>query len=315
VKFSEVSTGFNDNPQTPHVVTLTRTRTISDASSEPTCRFTPTRDCFLNRLLACAPALRRAPRSPPRRPHPHRKGGGNAGVGGSRAPRRPASIPLGLIGSIRRNMPDDGMLFVDVTISEHLAAEHYRVCRPRTYFNPTDNQSMGWSIPASLGAQRIHHGKAVATLTGERVPADVGDGGFSTAAREGLPVKFFVLDDQSYQFMQQLQEPAFVRTTATVLARLNYRAPRGGAGGGVPRDRGSRRVGCEGARRDVPSGAVLVRVVCDYEKRKIRWVDAVRARFIRELTAAQKARFLARLAGARRAVRQAERLRSVPAET
>jgi acetolactate synthase-1/2/3 large subunit len=42
-------------------------------------------------------------------------------------------------------------------------------------------------------------------------------------------------------------------------------------------------------------GPVLVRVVTDYGKRKIRWIEAVRARYTKELTAAQKARFLARI--------------------
>jgi acetolactate synthase-1/2/3 large subunit len=43
------------------------------------------------------------------------------------------------------------------------------------------------------------------------------------------------------------------------------------------------------------SGPVLIRVVTDYSQRKIRWIEAVRARFTDELTVAQKARFLARI--------------------
>ena len=43
------------------------------------------------------------------------------------------------------------------------------------------------------------------------------------------------------------------------------------------------------------NGPVLVRVSTDYGKRKIRWIEAVRARYTKELTAAQKARFLARI--------------------
>ena len=62
--------------------------------------------------------------------------------------------PMALVLALRRNLCEDAQLFVDVTVSEHLAAEAFTVCRPRTYFNPTDNQSMGWSIPAALGAQR-----------------------------------------------------------------------------------------------------------------------------------------------------------------
>ena len=45
-------------------------------------------------------------------------------------------------------------------------------------------------------------------------------------------------------------------------------------------------------------GPVLVRVVTDYGDRKIRWIEAVRKRYTGELTASQKARFLARI-GAR----------------
>src|SRR5690606_4268480 len=94
---------------------------------------------------------------------------------------------------------------------------------PRTYFNPTDNQSMGWSIPAALGAQQVHRDRTVVAV--------VGDGCFlmsameiSTAARAHLPVKFFVLDDQAYHYMQTLQKAAYHQTTATVLARLDYAA-------------------------------------------------------------------------------------------
>ena len=42
-------------------------------------------------------------------------------------------------------------------------------------------------------------------------------------------------------------------------------------------------------------GIPLVRVLTDYGDRQVRWVDAVRARYTKELTAAQKARFLARI--------------------
>ncbi|HUR55558.1 MAG TPA: thiamine pyrophosphate-dependent enzyme, partial [Gemmataceae bacterium] len=163
------------------------------------------------------------------------------------------------------------------------------------YFNPTDNQSMGWSIGASIGAQRVHHGRAVATLTGDGCLL-MSAMEISTAAREGLPVKFFVLDDQAYQFMQQLQEPAFVRTTATVLARLNYRALAAALGVAFQEIEVHAELDAKVRGAMCHPGPVLVRVVCDYGKRNIRWVDAVRARYIKELTVAQKTRFLGRLA-------------------
>jgi acetolactate synthase I/II/III large subunit len=41
-----------------------------------------------------------------------------------------------------------------------------------------------------------------------------------------------------------------------------------------------------------------VRILTDYNDRKIRWLEAVRDRYAKELSPSQKARFLARL-GAR----------------
>ena len=174
-----------------------------------------------------------------------------------------------------------------MTCAEHWAAEAYTVRQPRTYFNPTDNQAMGWSIPASIGAQRVHPGRQVVTVTG--------DGCFlmtameiSTAARECLPVKFFVLDDQAYHYMQVLQEKAYRRTTATILARLDYAALAKGFGVEYMEIDGDRdaEAGVRGALEQ--PGPVLTRVVTDYGKRPIRWLDAVRTRYIDDLTRSRR---------------------------
>ena len=202
--------------------------------------------------------------------------------------------PMTFLLALRTATCPDALTFVDVTCAEHWAAEAYTVRQPRTYFNPTDNQAMGWSIPASIGAQRVHPGRQVVTVTG--------DGCFlmtameiSTAARECLPVKFFVLDDQAYHYMQVLQEKAYRRTTATILARLDYAALAKGFGVEYMEIDGDRdaEAGVRGALEQ--PGPVLTRVVTDYGKRPIRWLDAVRTRYIDDLTREQKVRFLARL--------------------
>jgi acetolactate synthase-1/2/3 large subunit len=186
------------------------------------------------------------------------------------------------------------MLFVDVTISEMWAFEAFTVRRPRTFFNPSNNQSMGWSIPAGLGAQRAHPNRQVCTITG--------DGAFlvsglelSTAARDGLPVKFFILDDHAYSFMQMLQLPAYQRTTATTLARLDFEALARGLGmnyQGIHTTKGID----SGIRAALShDGPVLAHVTIDHGKRPMRWLRTVRRRFVRELNAQQKLRFLARM--------------------
>jgi acetolactate synthase-1/2/3 large subunit len=181
-------------------------------------------------------------------------------------------------------------------VVEHWAAEAYTVVQPRTYFNPTDNQSMGWSIPAALGAQRVMPGRQVATVTGDGCML-MSAMELSTAAREGLPVKFFVLDDQAYHYMQILQKQAYRRTTATILAHLDY--PSLAKGLGIPHlvlAGGDLEAKLRGIL--ATPGPVLVTVPVDSGKRPVRWINAVRGRFTQELSTQQKVRFAARL-GAR----------------
>jgi acetolactate synthase-1/2/3 large subunit len=205
--------------------------------------------------------------------------------------------PLALVAALRCGLPANAMLFTDVTVSEHLATESFTACQPRTFFNPADNQAMGWSIPAAIGAQQVNSGRVVATLTGDGCFI-MGMQELATAARVGLPVKAFVLDDHAFHYMQMLQEPAFRRTTATYLPALDYGALAKGFGVGYVdiAAHDQLQAGIQAALAH--PGPVLVRVQTDYGNRKIRWVEAVRAKFTKELTPAQKARFLARV-GAR----------------
>ena len=296
VKFSEVSTGYYGNPRPKLVIHV-------DANAANLGQVMPADVCvhadagvFFAKLLACAELLRR--------PADELLGKRIAHAKAEQA-RALASVPAGTCGvpplavvaGLRKVLPDDGMLFVDVTVSEHLAAEYFRVGKPRTYFNPVDNQSMGWSVPAAIGAQRIHGNRCVATLTGDGCLMMSGME-LTTAAREGLPVKFVILDDQAYHYMQMLQQPAYRRTTATHLAKIDYRALAQAFGLGYQEivhvgevEAGLRSAFCQ-------PGPVLVRVQTDYGKLKIRWLDAVRDRYTKELSPAQKVRFLARI-GAR----------------
>jgi acetolactate synthase I/II/III large subunit len=296
VRYSEVSTGFYSDPQSQHVIHV-------DANPCNLGKVLRTDVCiqadaglFFQRLLANADCLRRPPdatlhnrirqlKAEEDQRHAQEARSDCCGV-----------HPMALVRALRCSLPEDGLLFVDVSVSEHLAAEGYTVCRPRTYFNPTDNQAMGWSIPAALGAQAVCPGRPTAVLTG--------DGCFlmsameiSTAARAGLPVKFFVLDDQAYHYMQELQKPAYHRTTATILARLDYAALAQGFGVGYCEI--SSPAGLTEQVRGLMAtpGPVLVRVVTDYRKLKVRWIEAVRKRFTDELSTGQKLRFLARLGG------------------
>ena len=295
VKFSEVSTGYYGNFQPKHVIHV-------DANPCNLGRVLETDVCvhadagvFLGRLLASAECLRRPANQKLCIRIKQAKADADRELCNVKSGKCGVD-PLAVVASLRKNMPEDALLFTDVTVSEHLAAEHYKVCKPRTFFNPVDNQSMGWSIPAAIGAQRVHHGKTVATLTGDGCML-MSAMEISTTAREGLPVKFFILDDHAYHYMQMLQKAAYLRTTATHLASINYQAL-AQAFGVVYQDITSQDDLDAKVRGAIEhNGPVLVRISTDYGDRKIRWIEAVRKRYSRELTTAQKARFLARLGG------------------
>jgi acetolactate synthase-1/2/3 large subunit len=292
VRFSEVSTAFYSLPQHRHLIHV-------DINPNNLGRIMKTEVCvpgdaglFLERLLQHADLIQRPP---------------DACLAEQIRRLRCAEYkenavlyakcgadPVAFLLTLRHCTCPDALVFVDVTVSEHWAAEVFGVSMPRTYFNPTNNQAMGWSIPAALGAQRVCPGRQTVTVTG--------DGCFlmsameiCTAAREHLPVKFFVLDDQAFGYMQLLQKPAYRRTTATILARLDYGALAQGFGVAYQEILGSHEL--EGKIRcalDHP-GPVLTRVATDYSKRPVRWISATRHRFTQELTTEQKIRFLARI--------------------
>ena len=68
-------------------------------------------------------------------------------------------------------------------------------------------------------------------------------------------MKFFILDDQAYHYMQMLQKPAYLRTTATILARMDYRALAQAFGVAYTEIAQPRRTGSEASRRGVPQRA------------------------------------------------------------
>jgi acetolactate synthase-1/2/3 large subunit len=292
VRYSEVSTAFYSIPQHAHIIHV-------DINPNNIGRILKTEVCvnadagvFLGRLLDHADEVRRPPCNDLVACIRQWKcADANENV---KCYNRCGVDPMAFVLALRKATCPDALVFVDVTCSEHWAAEAFTTFQPRTYFNPTDNQSMGWSIPAALGAQRVHFGRQVVTMTGDGCFLMTGME-LSTAAREGLPVKFFILDDHAYHYMQALQIKAYRRTTATILAQLDYAALAKGFGLEYVEINGPNNL-CGGIQAALQHpGPVLTRVVTDYGKRPVRWIEATQKRYTRELSSAQKMRFAARI--------------------
>ncbi|MDG3002802.1 thiamine pyrophosphate-binding protein [Paludisphaera mucosa] len=202
--------------------------------------------------------------------------------------------PMFFLSQLRCSLGPEELIFVDVTASTHWASETIEVQGTRRYFTPSDNQSMGWAIPAAIGAQRVRPDRRVVCVTG--------DGCFlmsamemSTAARLGLPVKFFVFDDGAYHYMQMLQEPVFRRTTATEIARVDYAAFAAGLGVGYNQIASNADV-VPGLQRSFGlAGPILTHVIVSYDGREIRWLNALRTKYIGDLSNREKIRLAARV--------------------
>jgi acetolactate synthase-1/2/3 large subunit len=295
VRYSEVSTAFYSIPQSPHIIHV-------DINPANIGRILKTEVCvnadaglFLTQLLEHADEIRRPPDND--LVACIRKWKCEDACDHTKCYARCGVDPMAFILALRKATCPNALVFVDVSCSEHWAAEAFTVCQPRTYFNPTDNQAMGWSIPAAIGAQRVHFDRQVVTITGDGCCLMTAME-LSTAAREGLPVKFFILDDRAYHYMQALQLKAYRRTTATLLAHLDYAALAKAMGLEYIEINGPDGL-CGGIQAALShAGPVLVRVVTDYGKRPVRWLEATRDRYVKELSREQKARFIAR-AGSR----------------
>jgi acetolactate synthase-1/2/3 large subunit len=248
---------------------------------------------FLDRLLADAAAIRRPPGPALWRTIAGRRAADRCSY--QQVQIQDGVDPMVFLVHLRRLLGPDELLFVDVTTAVHWAAEAVDVCGPRRFFTPANNQSMGWAVPAAVGAQRVRPDRRVAAVTGDGCFLMTGLEA-STAAREGLPVKFFVLDDGAYHYMQMLQIPTFRRTTATEIARIDFAALAQGLRLSFNCIPTNADITPGIARALATPGPVLTRVVVRYDGRQIRWLDALKSSYIDHLRTGQKVRMAGRIA-------------------
>jgi acetolactate synthase-1/2/3 large subunit len=293
VRYSEVSTANYAIPERHKIIHV-------DANPQNVGRNVPAAvgvnsdsRLFIDRLLADAPAIRRAPDARLRKAICVRREQDRTE---NSTPQIHAGVdPMVFLVNLRRLLGPDGLVVIDVSASTHWASEGIEVWGPRRYITPANNQSMGWAIPAAIGAQRVRMDQQVVAVTG--------DGCFlmsgleaSTAARACLPVKFFVLDDGAYHYMQMLQIPTFRRTTATEIARIDFAALAQGLSLGYNCIPHNNDIQSGIARALAMPGPVLTRVIVSYEGREIRWLNALKDSYIDNLSGGQKARMVTRIA-------------------
>jgi acetolactate synthase-1/2/3 large subunit len=107
--------------------------------------------------------------------------------------------------AIRAAMPDDGCIAWDMTMMSYVATYHYPVERPRTFLFPTGFGTLGFAMPAAIGAK--------VGLGDTPVAAVVGDGGFqftmqelATAIQFRLGIPIIIFNDSTYSAVKDEQK-------------------------------------------------------------------------------------------------------------
>lgn len=121
-------------------------------------------------------------------------------------PPRPTWTVAGkdLSGAVRRAVPRDTIIAADVTRLAYVMLVEYPADGPRTFLHPAAAVSMGFALPAALGAR--------AAFPDRPIVAVMGDGGFqitgmdlATAVQEKLPIVVVLINDRALTLIKALQ--------------------------------------------------------------------------------------------------------------
>jgi acetolactate synthase-1/2/3 large subunit len=148
-----------------------------------------------------------------------------AALAGCRDMHGPRYTPViqRVLGTLRERLADDAIVVNDQTGINYWMEWHFPVHAPRTFLYPVGSATLGYAVPAAIGAQ--------VAWPDRQVLAVVGDGGFlfsvnelATAVKYGLPVVFLVVNDDRYGAIKYLQERLYDRWGETDLANPDFPA-------------------------------------------------------------------------------------------
>ena len=135
--------------------------------------------------------------------------------------RSPLAVRLN--DEIRAALPRDGILAGDVTITAYWGWPLFDVYHPRTYLYPWAFATLGFGLPAAIGAKVARPEKPVLAVCG--------DGGFlytanelATAVQFGINVVALVVNDEKYGILEPQQMAQFGRTMMTDLRNPDFAA-------------------------------------------------------------------------------------------
>lgn len=121
---------------------------------------------------------------------------------------RPATAsfaPHQAIDVVRRVLPAEGVLAVDVGAHTHQIGSQWTAHAPRTFLVTNGWSSMGFGIPAAIAAKLAYPKLPVVCILGDGC-FQMSCGEVAVAKRQGLPIPFVVLDDRWLSLIRVKQE-------------------------------------------------------------------------------------------------------------
>ncbi len=131
--------------------------------------------------------------------------------------------PQRFFDALRAKLPDDGIVVADDGNHTFLVAELMPIHAPRAFFSPSDFNSMGYCIPAVIGAKLARPDRTVVGIVGDGAVRMTGLE-MATAVAQKAGVAWFVFNDGELAQIAQAQETPYNRKTCTVLPELDLEA-------------------------------------------------------------------------------------------
>lgn len=195
---------------------------------------------------------------------------------------------------LRRQLRDDAIMTVDDGNHTFLAAELFEVRSPRCFISPTDFNSMGYAVPAAVGAKLANPQRQVVSI--------VGDGAFLmtgletiTAVNLGLDIAYFVFNDGELSQISQGQEIPYNRKSCTTLGELRLQGIADAVGARYIAINSNDEISSMIGHALAPGLAkpVIVDVLIDYSKRT-RFTQGVVKTALKSFPFRDKVRFFSR---------------------
>ena len=113
--------------------------------------------------------------------------------------------PYGIIRTAAACLPEDTIVATDVGQHQMWAAQAYPFKKPRQWLTSGGLGTMGFGLPAAIGAALAHPGRAVACFTGDgSLLMNIQE--LATAAEENVEVKIILLNNAQLGMVRQQQQ-------------------------------------------------------------------------------------------------------------